>query len=127
MAGATARIEKALDCLRAEVLAELKVIRAQLDRLNLQDALAYDVPEVCARLGCGERQVFNLIRAGKLDPAPSAGRKRMIYAASVEQYLAPTVKARKQHTGGRRAAPVTREGIRAARRALADQPDGASE
>lgn len=48
------------------------------------------IPEVCARLGCKRRRVFELLADGTLERAPRYGRELRIYAASVDRALAPT-------------------------------------
>lgn len=53
------------------------------------------IPEVCERLGCKRRRVFELLADGTLERAPRYGRSLRIYTASVDRALAPTPSARR--------------------------------
>lgn len=54
------------------------------------------IAEVCARLGCKRRRVFELLADGTLERAPRFGRDLRIYEASVDRALAPTPAAKRK-------------------------------
>lgn len=54
------------------------------------------VEQVCERLGCKRRQVFQLLADGVLERAPRYGRSLRIFAASVDRALVPEKKQRRK-------------------------------
>lgn len=78
------------EALRRELVAQRPSTRS-----NAGTALS--VEEVCAWLGCKERQVFNLLKSGDLERAPRLGRSLRVTRASVERVMQPkATKARKR-------------------------------
>lgn len=60
--------------------------------------MVLSVLQVCERLGCKKRRVFQLLADGTLERAPRYGREIRIFEASVIRALTPvTAKARKRN------------------------------
>lgn len=72
----------------SSVLAELKALREEVQRLSAPASPAVTVPQAEVMLGCSRARVFELLAQGVLEAASKAGRKRMITRDSVIRYLA---------------------------------------
>jgi excisionase family DNA binding protein len=75
------------------LLQEVRELRAQIAQVQ---SSALTVEQAGEMLGCGRRKVFELLKAKKLQRAPSLGRKTLVTRASVEQIQASRTPQQRQ-------------------------------
>ena len=76
-----------------QLLEEVREMRAEQRGMRLlmayQAAPAVPVEVAATMLGCSVRQVYNLLKSGKLKRAPRPGSKTLVTMESIQSALAP--------------------------------------